>query len=116
MRLVERDELRDRAAHRHPREMRPAEAEDVDQRPRVGHEVATRVGRRARLVADRAARVPVVVAHREPPARRETLAQLVLPPVHRGPRPHDQQDRGVAHLAEALHAEVDAVRVDDAFG
>src|ERR687898_243443 len=89
------------------------QAEGVEQAQGVLCQVAQGVGRSTRLVADRSAGVAVVVADDEPGAGRQTLAEAVLPPVHRGCPSHDEEDGGVGPIAECLHAEVDPVCPDD---
>jgi hypothetical protein len=56
--------------------------------------------------------VPVVEPHHVPPAGGQALTELVRPPQHRGRRAVHQQDRRVRRVAEALHAQVHAVRPD----
>jgi hypothetical protein len=92
--------------------MGTGQAERVEQAHGIGDQVGPRVGRGAWLVA-RSAGVAVVVADDEPGPGRETLAELVLPPVHRGSRPGDEEDRGVGSITEGLHAQVHPVRLHD---
>src|ERR687898_1902520 len=89
------------------------QAEGVEQAQGVLSQVTQGVGRTTRLVADRSAGVAVVVADDEPGAARQTLAEPVLPPVHRGCPSHDKEDGGVGPIAEWLDAEVDPVSPDD---
>src|SRR5215211_5957360 len=72
------------------------QAEGVEQADGVLCQVSQGVGRSTRLVADRSAGVAVVVADDEPGAGHETLAEAVLPPVHRGCPSHDEEDGGSA--------------------
>src|SRR5439155_6134502 len=55
----------------------------------------------------RAADVAVVVADHEEAASGEGAAEVRVPAEHLGAQAHDQQDRGVAGLAEGLVAELD---------
>src|SRR5512133_580601 len=55
----------------------------------------------------------MVVADDEPAARRQPLAEFVLPPVHRGAHAADEQDRGVSRVARRVHAQVDAVHLEN---
>src|SRR5215203_6509696 len=71
------------------------------------------VGRSTRLVADRLAGVAVVIADDESGAGHETLAEPILPPVHRGCPSHDEEDGGGGPIAECLDAEVDRICPDD---
>jgi hypothetical protein len=107
--VVQGQELGERAAHRLPDDVRPAHAQDGEQGRGVGHEVVARVPGLPRRVARRAARVAVVVPDHVTRPGREACAEVVLPPVHRGARPHDEQDRRVGRAAERLNAEIDAV-------
>src|SRR5215208_2949296 len=72
------------------------QAEGIEQADGVLGQVAQGVGRSTRLVADRSASVAVVVANDEPRSGRETLAEALLPPVHRGCPSHDEEDGGAA--------------------
>src|SRR6266516_7577556 len=56
----------------------------------------------------------MIVADHEAPAVGKHPAEALLPPEHRSPDPHDQEDRRVRPLAEGLGAEPDAVGLDDA--
>src|SRR5215211_5058315 len=111
--MVERYELADPPPHRHTHQMGALQAQGVEQADGVLCYVAQGVGRSTRLVADRSARVAVVVADDEPRAGHETLAEAVLPPIHRGCPSHDEEDGGVGPIAEYLDAEVDPVCPDD---
>ena len=113
MGMVERHQLGDRAAHGHANEMRLGDPEGIQDADHVVHEVVARVLGRSWFVAHRPSGVPMVVADDEPPSRREALAELVLPPIHRRAGAHDQEDRGVAGVTEAVDADVDAVGTDD---
>src|SRR5215211_3552636 len=111
--MVERYELADPPPHRHTHQMGALQAQGVEQADGVLCYVAQGVGRSTRLVADRSARVAVVVADDEPGAGHETLAEPLLPPVHRGCPSHDEEDGGVGPIAECLDAEVDPISPDD---
>src|SRR5215216_6358940 len=89
------------------------QAEGVEQADGVLCQVSQGVGRSTRLVADRSAGVAVVVADDKPGADHETLAEPVLPPVHRGCPSHDEEDGEVGPIAECLDAEIDPVCPDD---
>src|ERR687890_340351 len=111
--MIQRHELADPPPHRHTHQMGALQAEGVEQADGVLCEVTQGVGRSTRLVADRSAGVAVVVADDEPGAGHETLAEAVLPPVHRGCPSHDEEDGGVGPIAECLDAEVDPVCPDN---
>src|SRR5919107_4578015 len=111
--MIQRHELADPPPHRHTHQMGALQAEGVEQAQGVLCQVAQGVGCGTRLVADRSAGVAVVVANDEPGAGHETLAEPVLPPVHRGCPSHDEDDGGVGTIAECLGAEVDPVSPDD---
>src|SRR5687767_8069508 len=89
------------------------QAEGVEQADGVLCEVTQGVGRSTRLVADRPAGVAVIVADDEPGAGHETLAEAVLPPVHRRCSSHDEEDGGIGPIAECLDAEFDPVCPND---
>src|SRR5919107_5448446 len=88
--MIQRHELADPPPHRHTHQMGALQAEGVEQAQGVLCQVAQGVGCGTRLVADRSAGVAVVVADDEPGAGHETLAEAVLPPVHRGCPSHDE--------------------------
>lgn len=89
------------------------QAQDVEQADRICGQIAQRVLRSTRLVADRSAGVAVVVADDESGGSGETLAELILPPVHRSGRSVDKEDRRVGGVAEGLDVEVHPVDPDD---
>ena len=96
-------QLGERAAHRLPDDVRPAPRRATSSSADgVGDEVIARVARRARRVAGRLARVAVVVADDVARPRREARAEVVLPPVHRGARSHDEQDRRVGRARRSV--------------
>src|SRR5215203_5281129 len=99
--------------HRHTHQMGALQAQGVEQADGVLCQVTQGVGRSTRLVAYRSAGVAVVKADDEPGAVHQTLAEAVLPPVHRGCPSHDEEDGGVGPIAECLEAEVDPVCPDD---
>src|SRR5215218_7990523 len=111
--MVQRHELADPPPHRHTHQMGALQAEGIEQADGVLGQVAQGVGRSTRLVADRSAGVAVVVADDEPGSGRETLAEALLPPVHRGCPSHDEEGGGVGPIAEGLDAEVDPISPDD---
>src|SRR5215211_6598194 len=111
--MVERYELADPPPHRHTHQMGALQAQGVEQADGVLCYVAQGVGRSTRLVADRSAGVAVVVADNEPGAGHQSLAEVVLPPVHRGCPSHDEEDGRVGPIAECLDAEVDPISLDD---
>src|SRR5215213_11301769 len=94
--MVERYELADPPPHRHAHQMGALQAEGVEQADGILCQVAQGVGRSTRLVADRSAGVAVVVADDEPGSGHQSLAEPVLPPVHRGCPSHDEEDGGSA--------------------
>ena len=108
-RMVQCDHLGHRAPRRLAHHVRAAHAERVEHADRVRAEVLGRVPGRAGWIADRLPGVAVVVADDVPRPGRQARAEVVLPPVHRGARPHDEQDRRVGRAAEGLDAEIDAV-------
>src|SRR5260370_34063807 len=55
----------------------------------------------------------MVVPDDKPPARRQPLAEFLLPPVHRPAHATDEQDRRVSRVASGVHAQVNAVDLDD---
>src|ERR687894_1816049 len=111
--MGERHEMADPPAHRDTHQMGSLQAQGVEQADGVLCQVAQRIVRGPRLVADRSAGVAVVVADDEPGAGHQSLAEPPLPPVHRGCPSHDEQDGGVGYVAERLGAEVDPVGPDD---
>jgi hypothetical protein len=52
------------------------------------------VRRAAGWIAHRPPRVAIVIADHESAAGRDQLAEFGFPPIHRGRRAHDQEDRG----------------------
>ncbi|MHC2691377.1 hypothetical protein ACVME9_003868 [Bradyrhizobium liaoningense] len=60
----------------------------------------------------RLADVPVVEADHAEAARRELLAEPIVPMDHLRPEPHDQQQRLGIVIAEDLVADVDAIGAD----
>jgi len=46
----------------------------------------------------------------------ELLAELRIPPEHLRAEPHDQQDHGIARVAEGLIAELDGTDTDELLG
>jgi len=93
--------------------MGTCQAERLEQAPATATKSGWVYGRGAWLVADRSAGVAVVVPDDTPGPRRETMAELVLPPVHRGGSPGDEQDRGISTITERLDAQVHPVRLHD---
>src|SRR5215212_2199408 len=89
------------------------QAEGIEQADGVLGQVAQGIGRSTRLVADRSAGVAVVVADDEAGAGHQSLAEPVLPPVHRGCPSHDEEDRGIGGISEGFDAYVHPVRPDD---
>ena len=72
------------------------DAERVEDGDRVGDQVAVGVAGLARRVERRPPGVAVVEPDDVAATRREPLAQLLLPPQHRGGGPVDQQDGRIA--------------------
>src|SRR4051794_8255190 len=100
--------------------MRALDLEMVEQTNRIGGHVLERVTRRS-LVAPRelpARRdweivepgrppdVTIVEAHDEEPAHGKSGAEILAPADHLRPEPHDQQERRIPAVAEALVAQV----------
>src|SRR6266511_1869699 len=113
-RVVDRDTLCQSAPHRDTDQVCAAQPERVEHADGISGQVRPRVPGRAGRVGHRLAGVTVVVTDGEPAAGREPLAALVLPPVHRGASAAHEQDRGVALVADGVHAQVYAVDVHDA--
>jgi hypothetical protein len=113
IREVERQQLRQRPAHRHADHVGGRDAEGIEHARRVGDEIVRAVPRPPGRIRDRPAGVAVVVADHEPPALREQAAELLVPPQHGAAHAHEQQHRRVGRVAERLGAELDAVRFDD---
>jgi hypothetical protein len=107
--VVERDHLDDRAAHRHAHQVCGPDAQGVEDADRVADQIASGVSGLAGRIAERPTRVAVVVADHESSAGGDPGTELLVPPVHRLCRAHDQQDGRVAALAEGLGTERDAV-------
>ena len=107
--MVERDHLRKGSAHRDADDVGTAAGDRLDDRGRVGDQVIAAVAGLARLVRHRLTGVAMVVADHEPSRRGEPVAELVLPPVERGARAVDEQDRRVGGVAERFDAEVDSL-------
>ena len=82
----ETDAARPRPAH----DVRPLDAQRVQDAQRVLGQVGERVARPPRREVRRSTGVAVVVADHEPAAGRDPFAQLGFPPQHRRGRSHDQ--------------------------
>jgi hypothetical protein len=93
--------------------MGAAQVEGVEQADRIRGQIAQRVLWSTRLIADRSAGIAVVVADDESAGSGETLAELILPPVHRSGRSVDKEDRRVGGVAEGFDAEVHPGGPDD---
>jgi len=113
IRMSQGNLLSEGAAHRDTGQVSAPPPERVQHPGRIGRQVRAGVPRGPGRVADRAPGVAMVVADDEPPARRQPLAEFVLPPVHRGAHAADEQDRRVGRVANNIHAQVDAVNIDD---
>ncbi len=107
--MVERQTLREPTAHGDPDDMGARDLQCVEHTDGVRDEIGLAVLGRARLVADRLPGIAQVVADHVSPAGRESLAEFVLPPVHRARGPGDQQNRRGGTITEGLDAEVDPV-------
>ena len=79
-------------------------AEYVEQPNRVRDEVAQRVRRSTRLLADRLPGITVVVADDETPTLSKAKTKLILPSTHGSGRAVDQEDRPLSGIAEGLGA------------
>jgi hypothetical protein len=112
IRVLDRQPLADRSAHRDAHNVRAIHGKAVEQAHRIRSQIRNRVRRRPRGVAGRAAGVTAVEADDEPQARRQPRTEPVLPPVHRAAHAADQQDRGIARLTERLHTQAHTVDVD----
>jgi hypothetical protein len=82
--MIERHELADRPAHRHPHEMDYSQVEGFEQACRIRGQVPHRVAGSAGRVGDRSPGVPVVISDYKAVTCRKPFAELILPPVHRG--------------------------------
>jgi hypothetical protein len=114
--VVECEQLREGSAGRdadHVRSRDPVRVEDAD---RVGDQVGACVFRAPRLRCDRSARVPVVVADHEASSLGQQPAEPLVPPEHRCPDTHDQEDWRGGGTAEGLRTELDVVCLDHALG
>src|SRR5215469_4897242 len=115
--MSQRHLLREGAAHRDAGQLSAPPPERVQHPDRIGGQVRAGVPRRPGRVADRLPRIAVVVPDDEAPALALTagqpLAEFLLPPVHRGAHAPDEQDRGISPVARGVHAQVDAVDLDD---
>ena len=111
-RMVDAEEQPGAARHRPRHHVRPPDVQGVEDRDRVGGEVAHRVAGRAHRVGGRPSGVAVVEPDHVAAAGGEGLAELLLPPQHRGLRTVHEQDARVAPVAERLDAEVHPVRPD----
>src|SRR5262245_26885781 len=80
----------------------------------VGNEVRARVFGMLWLVGDGPAGVAVVVADHESAAIGEHPAEALLPPEHRPPDAHDEQNRWISEVAKGLRAELDTTHGDHA--
>ena len=96
--------------------MRTRDPEGVEDAGRVGDQVGAGVFRAPRLIRDRSASVPVVVADHEAPSFGQQPAEALLPPEHRCADAHDQEDGRIGGAAERLRTELDAVCFDHALG
>jgi hypothetical protein len=128
--VVDRERLRDHAAHRRADDVRARDAEAVHQRDRVGCHVAQRVGRLDLAAGHRRhehhrqvrhavvpqprglADVAVVEAHDVEAARGEILAEGFIPQDHLRAETHDEHERRIALVPEGLVLELDSVGGD----
>jgi hypothetical protein len=111
--MVQGHELGDGPANRGAHQMGTGQAERVEYADSVRKQILARVFRGTGLVVDRPASVAVVIADDESEAGRQPLAEFILPPVHRGRRSADQENRRIAWVAEGLDADIDPVSLDD---
>jgi hypothetical protein len=114
--VVQRQQLRERAARRDTDQVGAGDPVAVEYAESVGEKVVSRVPGASRLIGDRTTGVAVVVADHEPSVPGEHPAKALLPPEHRSPDAHDEQDRRVARIAEGLGADLGAIRIDHALG
>jgi hypothetical protein len=110
--VVEQEQLHERAAHRHADDVRPVDAEPVEQADDVGGEVPDRV-RRDRVRPGGAAGVAVVVPDHPVPLR-QPVDQRLGPGEATGVGPHHEQQRRSGRVAALLGPEVDTRRHGDA--
>ena len=110
------DVLRDPPTHRDADEVRPRDAEGVEDAQRVGRQVRPGVRRLTERTARGPAGVAVVVADHEPAGGGDLLAELRLPPVHRRGCPADEQDGGVIDATERVDAELRVADRDHRLG
>lgn len=125
--MVDRDELRDHPAHGGSDNVRPLDAERVEQGRRVGRHVVERIGRgRPRALLHRGhhrrevrgserremgrpSDVPIVEPHGAEALGRKPLAERIGPEDQRRRKAHDQEDRWIPAAAETLVFDVDSV-------
>lgn len=111
--VVEREQLRERPSGRDTHDVRGRDPVGIEHAGGVTDQVRAGVSGTARLVGDRPAGVAVVVTDHEAPALGEQPAKTRLPPEHRSPQTHHEQDGWIGRVAEGLGAERDAVRIHD---
>jgi hypothetical protein len=90
--------------------------EGIENAGGVGNQVGTAISRVTPLVGDRTPGVAVVVADNEPTTVRKQLTETLLPPHHRRPDAHDEQDRRMGRVAKNLGAQPGAVCLDHLLG
>ena len=128
--MVDRNELRDHAAHRGADDMGALDPERVEKPGRVGGHVVQRIGRERRAAGfsrdhhggkvwraelgekSRASDVAIVEPHDPEVAGDEPVAYRVPPARQRRIEPMDQKDRGIAIAPEAVVGDVYPVGAD----
>ncbi len=111
IRMSQRDLLREGAAHRDTSQVSAPPSERVQHPDHIRRQVRARVPRRPGWVADRPPGVTMVITDDKSPARRQPLAEFLLPPVHRAAHAADEQDRRVSRVASGVYAQVNAVNI-----
>ncbi|MET4783312.1 hypothetical protein ABIB56_003330 [Glaciihabitans sp. UYNi722] len=93
--------------------MSSGDTELVEQAKKIGEERIAAIRWPSQRKRRGAAGITGVVADDVPAAGGETLAKLVGPPFHRRLSSTNKHQRGCRRIAEALDAELDAVRRDE---
>ena len=112
--------------------MRLRHAQRIEHADRIGRHVLQQIGRQNALAAHRLAEggrhrigrdadlagfadVAIVEADDVVAARRQRLAEGLVPDDHLRAQPHDQQQGGICRPPEGLAADVDAIGLDEPF-
>lgn len=114
--MVERDQLGNRPSGRDTYHVRGRDLVGVEYADRVADQIRAGVSGVAQLVGEGSTGVAVVVTDHEPSALGEHPAEVLLPPEHRSPGAHDEQDRWVRPIAKRLGAQGHTIGVNHALG